>query len=212
MKRNLLSGLLLIALTTASCGKQTRVPLISYNGDIVVSNEPSTIKLSIESFGYLYNNDLDFILFLSSNTCPSCIEFIPTLEAYLLEHQTLIYEFNVSLNSFEGLLATYPEAINYFYTPSIHLFKDGEVSYVFSNLASLNVKQLHAKIRDNSKMINHYFFQSEALINGPRFKEKYPNALTLDLSNPSEAIAYKDLVTESSDERTYIINEAFLST
>ena len=109
----------------AGCGKSGDTPLLA-NSDFVMyqtmSDEHLLYKASMDEFDNLYNSNLNYIILISNETCPACLEFNPIIKKYVQEtHQFVvkvegadIYTINSKYN---GKFATT--------TPSLYVKENG---------------------------------------------------------------------------------------
>ena len=141
MRKTLLVGLALGLglLGIAGCGsksglKQDEKIILLGQKDVA-----SMTTISADDLNTKITNDESFVLMIGSKSCTSCIAFKPIINEYIAETGSIIYLVETNVSSI----------IDYQYTPTLAIFKDGEVvskidpstkgyDKVFTNLDSLS--------------------------------------------------------------------------
>lgn len=110
------------------CGNQATLS-IEFDSQAV-----DVVVIEFEEFLTLWESDQDFILYISSETCQSCIEFKPILKSVIEETHLVIYQIEAQAPFSPDNLY-----VKYSATPTIALISKQKVRKSFNPISNANV-------------------------------------------------------------------------
>jgi len=116
MRKLILLPILVLSLFLLACQSNAQITLETTN------NAQTYQEISVSELEEMLEAGEDFMLYISSATCSTCADFLPILEDVIQTYDIIIYKIEA-----DNELDTDNEWIDYEYTPTMVIIKDGNV-------------------------------------------------------------------------------------
>jgi len=144
------SLIIMICLFVFSCFSCVKIEKISVDASETVETTKPIISAELDQFLESKN---DFLLLVSSETCSSCQEFLPTLNQIISDYQITVYQIEAYI-AFPSDNQWAP----YNYTPTFIIYRDGEV---ISQIDAVNHEDEFSSVKSFTEYLEKYVIMTK---------------------------------------------------